>query len=314
MGNADTKLQFRKAVVQLISKTQPIDASDDSFWEQFWGDHDTSIQDVFTLIPASEIRALREEAPSNLATLCYKAVEKLVRSADTGCSTHQEQSQVLNCVRILTRIIPYIFEDGDWRGFFWSNLPSKEDEECIPLAHSLIYALCDLLFCPDFTVSPNRKSGPDKHEDLQTIDSCEYIWEAGVGFAHSPPHIPAHESNRTEILKLILTCFSQTIYQPSSDSWTLANRWISVFTSADNRHALPLFTSLLNVSSLPDNLFINYLSRIHREEDFAFVLKGFTKLLTNPLQQTYLPHSAKKVNFHQELFVFLWKFCDYNKV
>ncbi|KAL7638542.1 UNVERIFIED_CONTAM: hypothetical protein RMT77_011112 [Armadillidium vulgare] len=362
MGNADTKLQFRKAVVQLISKTQPIDASDDSFWEQFWGDHDTSIQDVFTLIPASEIRALREEAPSNLATLCYKAVEKLVRSADTGCSTHQEQSQVLNCVRILTRIIPYIFEDGDWRGFFWSNLPSKEDEECIPLAHSLIYALCDLLFCPDFTVSPNRKSGPDKHEDLQTIDSCEYIWEAGVGFAHSPPHIPAHESNRTEILKLILTCFSQTIYQPSSDSWTLANRWISVFTSADNRHALPLFTSLLNVvcgynptgygvpynhllfsdtqeplvevalqilitsldsdgalavendeSSVPDNLFINYLSRIHREEDFAFVLKGFTRLLTNPLQQTYLPHSAKKVNFHQELFVFFWKFCDYNK-
>lgn len=27
----------------------------------------------------------------------------------------------------------------------------------------------------------------------------------------------------------------------------MANRWISVFTSADNRHALPLFTSLLNV-------------------------------------------------------------------
>ena len=25
------------------------------------------------------------------------------------------------------------------------------------------------------------------------------------------------------------------------------NRWISVFTSADNRHALPLFTSLLNI-------------------------------------------------------------------
>jgi hypothetical protein len=54
----------------------------------------------------------------------------------------------------------------------------------------------------------------DKAEDLQAIDSCEYIWEAGVGFAHSPPHYPAHDSNRTELLKLLLTCFSETMYQP----------------------------------------------------------------------------------------------------
>ncbi|KAG7164054.1 HID1-like 2, partial [Homarus americanus] len=222
----------------------------------------------------------------------------------------------------------------------------------------------DLLFCPDFTVTTNKKSGPDKHEDLQSIDSCEFIWEAGVGFAHSPPHVPAQDINHTEILKLILTCFSQSIYQASSaDATDAPNRWITVFTSADNRHALPLFTSLLNVvcgynpvgfgvpynhllfsdsreplvevalqilittldhditaalseleeSAVPDNLFINYLSRIHREEDFSFVLRGFTRLLNNPLQQTYLPHSAKKVNFHQELMVFFWKFCDYNK-
>ncbi|XP_068238981.1 protein HID1 isoform X1 [Palaemon carinicauda] len=368
MGNADTKLHFRKAVVQLTTKTSPIDASDDSFWDQFWGDHVTTIQDVFALIPAAEIRSLREEAPSNLATLCYKAVEKLVRAADTGCSTHQEQQIVLNCVRILMRVIPYIFEDPDWRGFFWSSLPAGGEEEgsgdSVPLAHSLIHALCDLLFCPDFTVTTNKKSGPDKHEDLQSIDSCEFIWASGVGFAHSPPHVPSQDVNRTEILKLILTCFSQSIYQPSSDGADATNRWIAVFTSADNRHALPLFTSLLNIvcgfdpvgfgvpynhllfsdsreplvevalqilittldhditagcadieepNTVSDNLFINYLSRIHREEDFSFVLRGFTWLLNNPLQQTYLPHSAKKIGFHQELLVFFWKFCDYNK-
>jgi len=65
---------------------------------------------------------------------------------------------------------------------------------------------------------------------------------------------------------------------------------------------------------VPDNLFINYLSRIHRDEDFQFVLRGFTKLLNNPLVQTYLPNSTKKVQFHQELLVFFWKMCDYNKV
>jgi hypothetical protein len=66
--------------------------------------------------------------------------------------------------------------------------------------------------------------------------------------------------------------------------------------------------------TVPDNLFINYLSRIHRDEDFHFVLRGFTKLLNNPLVQTYLPNSTKKVQFHQELLVFFWKMCDYNKV
>ena len=43
--------------------------------------------------------------------------------------------------------------------------------------------------------------------------------------------------------------------------------------------------------TLPDNLFLNYLSRIHREEDFGFILKGVTRLLMNPLAHTYLPYS-----------------------
>ncbi|XP_066995771.2 protein HID1 isoform X2 [Anabrus simplex] len=233
----------------------------------------------------------------------------------------------------------------------------------MPLAQSLINAICDLLFCPDFTVAANRKSGPDKAEDLQAIDSCEYIWEAGVGFAQSPPHYPHLDSNRTELLKLLLTCFSETMYQPPVDLHTAPNRWIQYFTCAENRHALPMFTSLLNTVcaydpvglgvpynhllfsdsleplvdtalqilivtldhdtsssvpegeevSVPDNLFINYLSRIHRDEDFHFVLRGFTRLLNNPLVQTYLPNSTKKVQFHQELLVFFWKMCDYNK-
>ena len=51
----------------------------------------TCVQDVFTLIPAAEIRALREESPSNLATMCYKAVEKLVLAAESGCPSQTEQ-------------------------------------------------------------------------------------------------------------------------------------------------------------------------------------------------------------------------------
>ena len=54
----------------------------------------------------------------------------------------------------------------------------------------------------------------DNPEDMTTIDSCEYIWEAGVGFAHSPIMNQTHDAHRGEILKLMLTCFSETMYLP----------------------------------------------------------------------------------------------------
>ncbi|XP_035900496.1 protein HID1 [Anopheles stephensi] len=371
MGNTDTKLNFRKAIVQLTSKSQPIDASDDAFWEQFWCEHNTPVQDVFALVPANEIRKVRDVMPTNLATLCYKATERMVRAVDNSCRTQGEQQTVLNCVRLLTRILPYVFEDVQWKDFFWSSLPSgseKEESGSIPLAQSLLNAICDLLFCPDFTVIGYRKSGPEKAEELNSIDSCEYIWEAGVGFAQSPPRNGSMDARRTELLKLLLTCFSETMYRPPTAS-DEPNRWIVHFTSADNRHALPLFTSLLNTvcaydpvgigvpynhllftdtleplvevclqilivtldhditsngpaqssayihddSTIADNLFINYLSRIHRDDDFQFILKGVTRLLNNPLVQSYLPNSTKRLHCHQELLVFFWKICDYNK-
>lgn len=51
---------------------------------------------------------------------------------------------VLNCTRLLTRILPYIFEDPEWKGFFWSSLPSQgeDDDESVPLAQSLLNAVC----------------------------------------------------------------------------------------------------------------------------------------------------------------------------
>lgn len=213
-------------MIQLTTKTQPVEATDDAFWDQFWVDSSTTIQDVFALVPAAEIRAVREESPSNLATLCYKAVERLVQAADSGCPSEKQRQIVLNCVRLLTRILPYIFEDADWRGFFWSTVPGAgragrldEDDgedEARPLAESLLLAIADLLFCPDFTAQSHKKSSADAAEDIQSIDSCEYIWEAGVGFAQTPPLNYVHDINRTELLKLLLTCFSEAMYLPPS--------------------------------------------------------------------------------------------------
>nr|VZI40592.1 unnamed protein product [Spirometra erinaceieuropaei] len=353
MGGAQAKLSYRSAFVELTNKTQPIDANNDEFWDQFWSDCPTRIRDIFVLVPASEIRALREESPSNLATLCYKAVERLAQIAEASFPTAHDQQTA-----------------GD---------ADPEGATSVPLAHTLVSSLCDLLFCPDFTVHSMSKPGPEGPEDMHTIDSCEYIWESGVGFAQTHPPNVQHDSNRTEILRLLLVCFSETMYLDQSQARTTTNRWIDFFTGPDNRHVLPLFTSLLNIvcaynpvaSSLPYNhlvftdsreplvevslqvlcvaletdlralevrtgngdsgrrrlqsgetttleessvnLFVNYMSRIHRDEDFSFILTGLARLLNNPLTQTYLPGSAKKVQMHQELLILFWRMCDINR-
>ncbi|PNJ87717.1 HID1 isoform 4 [Pongo abelii] len=342
----------------------PVEATDDAFWDQFWADTATSVQDVFALVPAAEIRAVREESPSNLATLCYKAVEKLVQGAESGCHSEKEKQIVLNCSRLLTRVLPYIFEDPDWRGFFWSTVPGagrggqgeEDDENARPLAESLLLAIADLLFCPDFTVQSHRRSTVDSAEDVHSLDSCEYIWEAGVGFAHSPQPNYIHDMNRMELLKLLLTCFSEAMYLPPALESGSTNPWVQFFCSTENRHALPLFTSLLNTVcaydpvgyGIPYNhlLFSDYREPLVEEaaqvlivtldhdsassasptvdgtttgtamddaDDFQFILKGIARLLSNPLLQTYLPNSTKKIQFHQELLVLFWKLCDFNK-
>lgn len=71
---------------------QTISAEDNDFWDQFWSENVTNVQDVFTLVPAAEIRLLREDVPANLATLCYKAVEKFVKAVENSCRTQQDQN------------------------------------------------------------------------------------------------------------------------------------------------------------------------------------------------------------------------------
>mgnify|MGYP000399095297 CR=1 FL=1 len=69
MGSNESRLGFRRAIVQLETGNR----GDDQFWDNFWrSDGVDCASDVWALVPSSEVRALREEFPSSLATLCYK--------------------------------------------------------------------------------------------------------------------------------------------------------------------------------------------------------------------------------------------------
>ena len=159
-------------------------------------------------------------------------------------------------------------------------MPNSSSESSVPLAQSLLNAVCDLLFCPEFCVAPNKSGGGrDEAEDLQNLDSCEYIWAPGVGFANAPQNAPSYDLHRRELLRLLATCFSQSMYLPPvGEAHAVNNRWVAHFTSAENRHALPLFTSLLNLvcsydpaGILPYN---HLLFQVRKLLFFVFVLMG----------------------------------------
>ena len=77
---------------------------------------------------------------------------------------------VLNCVRLLTRVIPFLLEDSNWRMIFWApaNMTlattgpgegggSASSSPSLSLGQMLLNSVGDLLFCPDFTVMGKKK-------------------------------------------------------------------------------------------------------------------------------------------------------------
>lgn len=464
MGNKSTKSSLKSAFAYLTISAKSVSVSDTEFWNQIFLEDLIVSEEIINSISTREVRMLRDGSPQNFATLAYKMIEKLYLTTGTLCNTHNQQKTVLNAARILTRIIPCIFEDTRWRLFFFENIlkldqdrkasvpetsinlmyPDTNSQESrdyklyLPcgsydtmssttmgnkqnrssiskrlsikplmpiqnpfcssfgydatkslkkeiknkdlsnfpsdsLAKYLITALCDLLFCPEFTVLSKSICPVDSPpDDIRAIDACEYVWEAGVGFDLKSNSTTYYDKNRSELIKLLLTCLSNTLYLTPSEASILNDKWLNLFVTNCNRNALPIFTSLLNTifiyqpsklllfqnlifseareklvglslqlllvtldydnnnsdsgktfidhkeSTLPTNndkqtnLFVEYLSRIHRQSDFMFIIKGMSRLLRNHSKSGLFTNTGKS-EFEQELLLFLWRICNINK-
>ena len=329
MGQNESRLAFRRAVIQLETGDQ----GDDAFWESFWKSEGiANASDIWALIPSSEIRSLREEHPSSLAQLIYKSVERLESSLKEAREETEKAKknlkQTMNAVRLLTRLTPLVYEDSEWVGFYHSKIPSQDNDgvENRTLADKLVEIIIELMFCP----------GIGAHHSVSKSDSAvEAIWEAGVGILVSPPSDSTLENTRCELIRLLITLSSETLYtEPASaDKWQNGqapqNSWIPLITRS--HHSLPLLASLLNTicsydpSGVPyhhllwtdtreplveacsqllvvllekpsdkgipgsfedeGNKFLYLINRLHREEDFQFIIKGLTRLIYNPLQR-----------------------------
>jgi hypothetical protein len=182
------------------------------------------------------------------------------------------ERDALNCIRVLTRILPYLYEKdslGSWEDrFFWGTrrkrtrravisnevlfdgdendkveTPSEQEnfEEAKPLAEELIDTLVDLLFFANLTLPPQQNG----HSKVTYA-----IWQSGVGCNTTVATTKEYESNRSEVLRLLLTLAGQSMYMTPS---VLPSRGVRTLTHMctcpDKKVVLSVICSLLNTVS-----------------------------------------------------------------
>ncbi|KAF3935277.1 hypothetical protein ABW19_dt0204722 [Dactylella cylindrospora] len=383
MGAADSKLSFKKGVFRLAEeKGIPID---DPYWRQFWELPETA-EDVFTLFSPADIRRTRDTSLENLETLITALTNRLFALRQHPAFPDPEvapEKEVLNCVRVLTRLLPYLYEADaleTWEEkFFWTARKragrDASDTEVVfdrtdgdmtpeepatkepikPLAEELIDTLVDMLFFAGFTVPVTPVTGKNK--------VTYAIWQSGVGCNTSMAITKESESNRIEVLRLLIAISSRAMYIPSSTLPVKGTKALTyLVTNSDKKIVLSLLCSLLNTTlkynaaswrlpydhvvfsdsrqvlvtyslhmllilllyPIPEgrygdsqlkNNFRHYLGRLHRTQDFQFLVDGMTRVLNQPIQAnaSYLPGSQKSLKWAPEIIMLFWESLQCNK-
>ncbi|KAL9073055.1 MAG: hypothetical protein Q9157_004880 [Trypethelium eluteriae] len=278
MGASDSKLVFKQGIFRL-SGEQEIPA-DDPYWTGFW-ELPESPEDVFSLFSPADIRRARDQSLPNFEKLILAVTSRLIVLRNHPSFPDAEiapERDALNCIRVLTRLFPYIYEAEnleEWEErFFWGarrkrtrrgkikktevlfdesqedetkDSPEPEFEEAKPLAEELIDTLIDLLFFADFTLP----KGQSKNKVTYAI------WQSGVGCNNSIGTSTQFENNRMEILRLLLAMTSKSMYMTPSILPVKGVKAITyIATCNDKQVVLSVLCSLLNTvrtSSQNDN-------------------------------------------------------------
>jgi len=112
------------------------------------------------------------------------------------------------------------------------------------MAARLFSCLVDLLFCCGFTLP--SKIQIDHYKINYTI------WEKGIGSTVDPGLSQPFESNRTEVLRLLLVLTSKQIYAPPSALFTSPSRYTLHFVqNTPRRDVLTILCSLINTAMNP---------------------------------------------------------------
>ncbi|KAK9480863.1 high-temperature-induced dauer-formation protein-domain-containing protein [Lipomyces japonicus] len=274
MGAASSKLSFKQSVFRLFEESEI--PANDPFWNQFWEVPESS-DDIFTLFSSTDVRRTRDIAIKNLERLIVLVISRLVYllrhsqlhyspvvAANTasqnglgqvnrnGLTATQATKQTLNCIRIVTRVLPFIYEKQElheWESnLFWGNDFSSiatenekdEDDDDRPLGAALIDTLTDFLFLPGFAIPlvQGRDNGV-----------AYTIWETGIGSTTLVGTNNQFESNKIEILRALLVIVSKAMYKSAQILPVKGVTFTSyIVCNPDKRVVLGVLCSLLNTA------------------------------------------------------------------
>jgi len=123
MGSGDSKLQFRSRINNLVKNK--VTATDHEFWSVLFT-APLSLHDIFSLISPNDVRDIRTHQPGNLGIIIFKAIEQLYLFSQPE-NFGAEYTSARNSLRLLTRILPFVFEHNDDgfidKLFFQNRLP-----------------------------------------------------------------------------------------------------------------------------------------------------------------------------------------------
>ncbi|KAI8391567.1 high-temperature-induced dauer-formation protein-domain-containing protein [Radiomyces spectabilis] len=267
MGAAESKLAFRQTVLRLFEERN-IAASDEAFWSQFW-EVPESMDHVFSSFGASDIRRLRDSARENLETLLDKLLDKMEAHVNAINATPEKfpSQHLLNCCRVMARIMPFIFEDTDsqeWEtSFFWTPVAagqksdpqiekegdadvenssaSKSVEQSVTRGQRLLSLTVRCLFLSGFTLPASLTTKESR--------TAYVIWEPGVGSSVSVGNEQQHLLHRIEVLRLLIVLLSKSIYVLPDEQMSFDNPWLSyVIKNMDRKTVLVLLCSLMNTA------------------------------------------------------------------
>jgi hypothetical protein len=108
MGGSSSKQTFTELIHVLLEKD--MDSNEHEFFDELWKTVLT-IEEIFEVISAEDMRRMITERPENVRTIFTQAVAQLYQVIQTPYPIYFQQA--LNCTRVLCRVLPLLLEHQD---------------------------------------------------------------------------------------------------------------------------------------------------------------------------------------------------------
>lgn len=298
MRTAEEKILFKNHFFKL-GQSRIIRDTDSAFWVVFTTISHTPA-DTFDSITAFDIQTVRDQNLPNFLSL-LRFLAKSVSEFATQFALGSE-APLLNTVRFLTKLLPYIYELPNYvldieQKLFWSDdfdsllfLPFLKptlsvvspSDDGAP-GPDLVLGLVALLFQPEFT-----------HDSPG-------LWEPGLLL--SAPYresVPLHDARRVEILRLLIALCSKPMYNTIPE---IAERGL-LFTSylvscIPEESLLKLTLSLLNTLCRASSAKSGLDSEKPPRRDIRYVLTYYSAFLLS-LMVTYPAPAWENISILEE--------------